>query len=250
MKSFKHYLEELWISPNNGAKYGQVIFLVGGAASGKSTAIRKYINATMYKVLNPDDVKELIVKAGKRGLPAFSSISDADPNSPEGSQKIHSLMRDTKISSKKARTMMKGLKGSNPNNLPNLMFDRTFSFAGEFKKISRSLINAGYHSNNIHIVYVMTDVDIALKRNRERSRTLPDDVIVQSAKGAKMRFTELFYGRAKGAVTNGDWHIIFNRGESAMQVKKAGQRPAKVDVIALKVAEVLGLRYEEYEKRK
>lgn len=56
MKSFLQYLEEAYISPNNGAKYGQVIFLVGGAASGKSTAIRNFIDSASYKTLNPDDI--------------------------------------------------------------------------------------------------------------------------------------------------------------------------------------------------
>ena len=121
------------------------------------------------------------------------------------------------------------------------MYDRTFSFAGEFKKISQGLIKAGYKSENIHVVYVMTDVEIAIKRNKERARTLPDDVIVKSTKGAKMRFTELFYGRANGAVSNGDWHIVFNTGERSLQVKKAGKRPDKAGNVAVKVAKVLGL---------
>lgn len=240
MKSFKQHLEELWINPHNGAKYGQVIFLVGGAATGKSTAIKKYINATMYKVLNPDDVKELIIQAGKKGAPAFADVAGIDPDTPEGSQQVHKFMRDTKVSSKRARL---ALKGKSKNQLlPNILYDRTFSFAGEFKKISQGLIKAGYDAKNIHVVYVMTDVDMALKRNRERTRTLPDDVIIQSNKGAKMRFTELFYGRANGAVSNGDWHIVFNRGESAIQVKRSGQRPDKVGDIALQVADVLGIR--------
>jgi len=242
LKSFLRHLQELFISPNNGAKYGQVIFLVGGAAAGKSTAIKQYIDAGSYKVLNPDDVKALIVKAATKGIPAFRELQGVDPNTPEGSQKVHKFILKTKISSKKAKLLTSPSRGKETKYLPNIMYDRTFSFAGEFKKISQNLIRAGYKAKNIHTIFVFTDVNIALKRNRERARTLPDDVIVQSATGAKARFSELFFGRAKGAMTNGDWYIVFDRGKSSLQVKRAGQRPEKVGKMALKVAEILGLK--------
>lgn len=237
MKTFKNFLNELWISPNNGAKYGQVIFLVGGAASGKSTAIKKFIDDRMYRTLNPDDVKQLVATAAGRGMPAFSDVKGADPNTPEGSKRLHNFIFKTKISSRKSK-LLTAPQGRSV--LPNLLFDRTFSFAGEFKKISQSLIRAGYKPNDIHTVFVFTDVDVALKRNRERKRTLPDEVIVQSSSGAKARFTELLFGRAKGAVTNGDWYIIFKDG--AMQIKKAGKRLDKESSIATRVADLLGIR--------
>ena len=63
MKSFLQYISEAFVSPNNGAKYGQAIFLVGGAASGKSTAIRKFIDSASYKTINPDGVKDLMRQA-------------------------------------------------------------------------------------------------------------------------------------------------------------------------------------------
>ena len=240
MKSFKQYLEELWISPHNGAKYGQVIFLVGGAGSGKSTATRKFINTTNYKILNPDDLKGLLIQAGKKGIPSFKDMANVDPNTPEGSTKVHQFMRDTKIGSRKARTMIAGLVGS--KNLPNLLFDRTFAFAREFKKISQGLIKAGYKSENIHVVFVMTDVEMAVKRNLTRSRSLPTEVIRKTNIGAKKEFMKLFFRRAKGAVVNGDYYIIINRGERAIQVKVAGKSIDRTGEISKKVANLLGKR--------
>ena len=236
MKSFKEYLEEVWIAPSNGAKYGQVIFLVGGAAAGKSTAVKKFIDASSYKVLNPDDTKELIAKAAERGSPAFKELQGVDPNTPEGSQELHKFIRKTKISSKRSRLVT---ANSGKSVLPNIIYDRTFSFAGEFKKISQSLIRAGYKAENIHVVFVFTDVNIALERNRTRTRTLPDEVIIQSARGAKERFTELFFGRTKGAVANGEYHIIINRGSDAIKVKDAGKRIDRESEIAKKVGKLL-----------
>ena len=242
MQSFKQHLNEIHISPHKGAKYGQVIFLVGGAGSGKSTATRKFINTTNYKILNPDNLKGLLIKAANKGMKSFKGVKGVNPNTPSGAKRVHQFMRDRKLGSKRGRTMMKGLKSNNPKNLPNLLFDRTFSFAGEFRKISQNLIASGYRSENIHVVYVMTDVEMALKRNKTRSRTLKKDVVVATNKGAMKEFTKLFFNRAKGAVANGDYYIIINRGESAIQVKKSGQRIDRVSAVAKKVASILGKR--------
>jgi hypothetical protein len=172
-------------------------------------------------------------------MPAFKELGkDIDPHSAEGAQELHQFILKTKLSSKRSKLVT--APGVGRSVLPNILYDRTFSFAGEFKKISQNLIKAGYKSENIHIVFVFTDVDVAIQRNKERERTLPDDVIVQSAQGAKARFTELFFGRAKGAVVNGDWYIIFKGG--SMQVKKAGKRLNRAGDIALRVADVLGIR--------
>jgi len=240
MKSFKQYLEEIYIAPNNRAKYGQVIFLVGGAGSGKSTATKKFIDTTNYKILNPDDLKELLIKAGKKGVPSFVDMSNVEPNTPEGSQKVHQFMRDTKVGSKRARTMLKGLIGS--KHLPNLLFDRTFAFAGEFKKISQGLISVGYKPEDIHVVFVMTDVEMAVQRNLSRERSLPDEVVRDTNRGAREQFAQLFFKRAKGAVANGDYYIIINRGERAIQVKESGKKVDQVGEVARKVAKLLNKR--------
>jgi hypothetical protein len=238
MKSFLQYLEEAYISPNNGAKYGQVIFLVGGAASGKSTAIRNFIDSASYKTLNPDDVKDLMRRASEKGMKGFEDLVGVDPHSPEGASVYHKKMRDTKLSSRYSRRLTSDPTRS-PEAYPNLLFDRTFSFAGEIEKISKSLIRYGYKPENIHIVYVFTDVNIALKRNRERSRTLADDIIVQTAKGAKKNFIDLLFQRMKAAPVNGDFFMVVN--ERVITIKKSGKRVDRSGDVAKKVARTLGI---------
>jgi hypothetical protein len=230
----------MYISPKRGAKYGQVIFLVGGAGSGKSTATRRFINTTNYKILNPDDLKELIIRAGKKGVKSFKSMANINPNTPEGAGEVHQFMRDTKMGSKKGRTMTRGLRGN--KNLPNLLFDRTFSFAGEFKNISQGLIGVGYKPEDIHVIFIMTDVKIALKRNKTRARSLKPEIVKKTTEGAKQEFANLFFKRAKGAVANGDYFIIINRGEKAIQVKQSGRSIDRSGNIAKKVAGLLGKR--------
>jgi hypothetical protein len=238
MKSFSKYLSEAYISPNNGAKYGQVIFLVGGAASGKSTAIRKFINSGSYKTLNPDGIKDLMRQASERGMKGYEDLAGVDPNTPKGAATYHKKMRDADLSSRYSKRIM-----TDPNRssdaYPNLLFDRTFSYAGEIEKISKSLIRYGYKSENIHVVYVFTDVNIALNRNRERSRTLADDIVVQSTKGAKRNFIDLLFQRMKAAPVNGDFYMIVN--ERVISIKKSGKRVDRSGEVAKKVARTLGI---------
>ena len=238
MKSFLQYLDEAYISPNNGAKYGQVIFLVGGAASGKSTAIRKFIDFATYKTINPDDVKSLMRKASEKGIRGFEDLIGVDPHTPKGAAVFHQKMLDTKLSSRMSKRLTLDPNRS-PEAYPNLLFDRTFSFAGEIENISKSLIRYGYKPENIHIVYVFTDVNIALKRNRERSRTLADDIIVQSAKGAKKNFIDLLFQRMKAAPVNGDFFMIAN--DRVIPIKKSGKRVDRSGDVAKKVARTLGI---------
>ena len=58
MFSFKDFdkqsLQEKLVVVNKGKKEGQVIFLAGGAGSGKGFAIDNFIAAESYKVVNPD----------------------------------------------------------------------------------------------------------------------------------------------------------------------------------------------------
>lgn len=238
MKSFLQYLDEAYISPNNGAKYGQIIFLVGGAASGKSTAIRKFIDFATYKTINPDDVKDLMRRASEKGIEGFQDLIGVDPQTPEGAAAYHSKMNQMKLSSRMSKRLTLDPNRS-PEAYPNLLFDRTFSFAGEIEKISKSLIRYGYKPENIHIVYVFTDVNIALKRNRERSRTLADDIIVQSAKGAKRNFIDLLFQRMKAAPVNGDFFMVAN--DRVIPIKKSGKRVDRSGDVAKKVARTLGI---------
>ena len=77
------------VNLGGGAKYGQIVLLMGGAGSGKSTATRRFVNTRGYKVINPNDIKELIVRAADRGVPEFAEMKGDDPFSREGSQIVH-----------------------------------------------------------------------------------------------------------------------------------------------------------------
>jgi len=48
------YLEEKLILYNQGKRYGQIVFLAGGAGSGKGFAIRNFMEKEKFKVRDVD----------------------------------------------------------------------------------------------------------------------------------------------------------------------------------------------------
>lgn len=63
--AFRQYLEEKLIILGGDKKTDQVCILAGGAGSGKGFAVSNMIGASSYKTLNPDDIKEMLLKLAK-----------------------------------------------------------------------------------------------------------------------------------------------------------------------------------------
>lgn len=98
-QSLKQNLEEKLIMPNNGARYGQVVFMAGGAGSGKGYAIGNLMNGLDYKVIDPDAFKEAVVKLGKLhaslGISSkFTQFKDINFRNPKDVEKIHLALKD------------------------------------------------------------------------------------------------------------------------------------------------------------
>ena len=51
MQSFGSFLTEKLIVVGKGAKYGQIVFLAGGAGSGKGFAISNFLEGSKFKSL-------------------------------------------------------------------------------------------------------------------------------------------------------------------------------------------------------
>lgn len=212
-------IEESFISPGGGSKYGNVIFLAGGAGSGKSTAVRKFVDLSGYKILNPDDYKERAVRGADKGIMSFSRFRNLDPNSPEGAQAIHKMFFQSKAPIGQSVTL--GLIDKTRSVLPNYLFDRTFSQPKELPRLSQKLVRFGYAPQNIHVIFVDTPAEKAVAQNRMRTRRLPDEIVQSTNAGARRNVTDFLYKRLKGTPIDGDVWII--RGDDVKRVKQSGR---------------------------
>ena len=150
MLSFRQYLEEKLIMYNQGKRYGQIVFLAGGAGSGKGFAIDNFMEGEKFKVRDVDEWKKAFIKLSdtKKLYPEIKGLSLRDPKSV---YKLHMFVKKKGI---KDKTLDLLLRDANTSRLPNIMFDITMKDASDIGDVIPKLIEAGYDSKNIHLTSV------------------------------------------------------------------------------------------------
>ena len=144
----------------------KAIFLAGGPGSGKSFTVGKTgLTALGFKIVNSDDKFEIALK--KADLePIAKNIY-----SPKG-QKLRSKAKE--LTAKQQDHYINGRLG--------LVIDGTGKDYAKIKKQSELLKSIGY---DVAMIFVNTDLDTAQLRNKERSRSLPDDQVKKMWQGVQ-----------------------------------------------------------------
>ena len=151
MLRFQQYLEE---GVNDPAIF-KAVFLAGGPGSGKSFIVGKTGLTSMgYKVVNSDDAFEAAMKK------ADMEMSPDNIFSPKG-QELRG--RAKRLTGTKQARYIQGRLG--------LVVDGTGKDPEKIANQAREVQKLGYQAA---MIFVNTDLDTALKRNRMRARSLPD----------------------------------------------------------------------------
>ena len=154
----------------------KAVFLAGGPGSGKSFTVgRTGLTALGFKVVNSDDKFEIALK--KAGLePTPDNIF-----SPTG-QKLRGRAKE--LTGKQQDLYINGRLG--------LVIDGTGKDYAKIKAQADLMKQIGY---DVAMIFVNTDQDTALDRNRKRSRSLPDDTVTRMWKDVQNnlgKFQQLF----------------------------------------------------------
>lgn len=194
-------LDEKLIMYNQGAKYGQVVFLAGGAGSGKGFAQTNFMEADKFKVFDVDELKKLFIKVRDLKM---------DLRNPEDVFNLHMMVKKSGVKDARLNLLAKSLSQSkSKETLPNLMFDVTLKEVEDIKEMMPMLNALGYSPNNIHVTWVLTDYYVAVKANQERERVVPDDILLQTHVGASKTMSEIIKGKLPRGV-NGEVRVILN----------------------------------------
>jgi len=154
MKTFKTFLNE---GVNDPAIF-KAVFLAGGPGSGKSFIVGKTGLTSMgYRVSNSDDAFEAGLK--KAGL----EMSPENIFSVKG-QELRG--KATAITKTRQTMYIKGRLG--------LVIDGTGKNLEKMKTQAKDLKKIGY---DVAMIFVNTDLETAMARNRARARKLPDDMV-------------------------------------------------------------------------
>jgi predicted kinase len=154
VKTFKTFLGE---GVNDPAIF-KAVFLAGGPGSGKSFIVGKTGLTSMgYRVSNSDDAFEAGLK--KAGL----EMSPENIFSIKG-QELRG--KATAITKTRLEMYIKGRLG--------LVIDGTGKNIDKMKTQAKDLKKIGY---DVAMIFVNTDLETAMARNRARARKLPDDMV-------------------------------------------------------------------------
>jgi len=140
----------------------KAFFLAGGPGSGKSYVVRKTTGGTGLKVVNSDDAFESLLK--KAGLSLKMPKSEEEPRDAVRT-------RAKEITAKKKANYLEGRLG--------LIIDGTGREADKIIRQHRALKELGYDT---HMIFVNTSLDVALQRNADRPRSVPEPIVVKSWK--------------------------------------------------------------------
>jgi hypothetical protein len=238
-------LDEKLITFSNRAPYGQIVFMAGGAGSGKGFAINNFIDAAGFKVRDVDEMKTAVGKLDQLGkfsiddwfkkyaskLPEEArahveefvvgkgmSISDVANNlkNPNNVAALHYIVDAMGLKDKWIINMLSGK--TNKETLPNLLFDITAKKVNSITDVIKPLVDAGYDPKNIHLIWVLTDYHLAVSNNKGRDRVVPDDILLGTHEGAaKTIWSILTKGLPSGL--NGRIDVILNNRENTVTYK-------------------------------
>lgn len=202
------YLLEKQLLIQNGANYGQAVFLAGGSASGKSFAREKFMQIDKFKVIDVDDMKTAFIKYANLKN-KYPEIQHLDLTNPKDVFFLHTFLDDKKIKTKILNgLLMDGKQG----RLPNIMFDSTFADIKKLRPNFRDLQSVGYKPENIHIVWVLQKYSIAVKLNRapDRGRIVPEDILLKAHEGAANTMHNMIMNNKLPKGMNGGIYVILN----------------------------------------
>ena len=158
MKTFKELQEGVY-DPN----IFKAFFLAGGPGSGKSYVVKRTTKMFGMRVVNSDDVFEKLVKT--------AGMSMDMRNYSKAQEKRRDELRDIakRVTKAREKNYVEGRLG--------LIIDGTGKNYDKIEKQMRELQQLGYDS---HMIFVNTSLDVALQRNEERPRKLPENIVVSS----------------------------------------------------------------------
>ena len=157
MKTFSNLQEGVY-DPN----IFKAFFLAGGPGSGKSYVVRRTTGGLGMRIVNSDDTFENLIKDANLSL----KMPDH-----EASARDPLRQRAKDITKRRQKNYIEGRIG--------LIIDGTGKDYDKITRQARELETLGYDT---HMIFVNTSLDVALIRNAERSRSVPEPIVTQSWK--------------------------------------------------------------------
>ena len=213
----------------------KAFFLAGGAGSGKSYSAEKATGSSAGKFQWDDSMSKLTPgKVGPYGLKVVNSDEQLEYGlmkaKMSANMKAYTDDETTKKELIRAKAKKKTAKREQlwVNGRLGLIIDGT---AHDIRKLGikkKVLEDVGY---DCYMIFVNTDIDVALQQNNARARKLPDEIIRKTweeVQGIRMELSNLFPGGFVEIVNNRAGEDVFRKAfvEVGKLIKKPPNKPA------------------------
>jgi hypothetical protein len=214
-------LTEKQIIYNKGKRYGQVVYLSGGAGSGKGFASENFMEKEKFKTFDVDELKKSFLKISELKN-KYPEIQNLKLKNPKDVFKLHMFIKEKGL---KEKTVEYLLKGVSEGRLPNIMFDITGKSVDDFTSTLPILLEVGYNPTDIHLSWVLTNYSIAVKQNANRERVVPDDIMLKTHSGAAITMWDIIKkGKLPKGMGGGFYVILNNRENTIFYTDKSGNK--------------------------
>ena len=236
-------LQEALITFRNKAypKFGTVVIMAGGAGSGKGFILNKLVGVE-GKVFDVDALKGLVLKskgiAAKVKAEFGVDVKEMNLKRPEDVARLHEIVSDyLNLPNKNQAAFVSSVITAAPDRKPNIVFDVTLKSLSQLDRFCRLAKDVlGYDEKNIHIVWVVNDIEIAAAQNQKRDRTVPTEILVATHRGTSQTMAEIVnMGTTLKKYMDGDIVLAFSRAEIGLKgfdkstLKNQGETDANVE---------------------
>ena len=150
----------------------KAVLTMGLPASGKSSTIKKTYTMSEFTLIDPDEIKK-----------EKSDYSDSKPTVYHAWSKKEAKERTAKAIA----------------NNENIIIDGTGTSTGKMVQKIKALKNSGY---TVELLYVNVKLSTALYRNKNRARTVPENILIE-------KFESI----------NESWGILSNLVDKALMIR-------------------------------
>lgn len=209
----QYLTEKLLTFGNKQPKYNNVVIMMGGGASGKGYVLNNLVGLEGV-VFDVDKLKSLSlrsVKIRKKVLELTGKdISTLDLKKPEDVTFLHNIIYELGIMDKKLNTFLNSVFSTEYK--PNIIFDVTLRDLSKLDNIYHQVTEFGYKKENIHLVWVVNDIETALIQNLERERSVDSNILISTHRSVATT-ANLILNKTV-SISNyigGDFWIVFNK---------------------------------------
>ena len=177
----------------------KAFFLAGGPGSGKTFVTQSAFAATGLKIVNSDRAFENGLKNANLSL-----------KMPDEEEYFRNIIRQ------RAKTTTGSILDTYVNGRLGLVIDATGRDKNIIQRQHAMLTNIGYDS---YMIFVNTSLDVALQRNRNRPRSIPEYIVTNSWNGVQsniVQFQRIFSPNKMLIIDN-------NRSEKELVTQTLGQ---------------------------